>query len=212
MAKLRVKNIKKVISTFRKEVIKVARSKETRMEVGEIIVEDIQDNPAATAGPVTRDFREFFEQFNTTDPKYNRSLINITFTGELMKDLRNNVKVDTTSGQIEYIIEQSNKKHKNLKGEPDRKTKVEYSDLKTGKLRSKTLRQRGAFNAKQVEFSDLKTGKIRKKTLTKTHKQIGQYVEAKGYKYLNFSQRVIDKLGKFLQNKLYEELKKKIGK
>jgi len=187
MAKLRVKNIKKVISNFRREVTKVARDKETRMEVGEIVVEDIQDNPVARAGKVTQQFRRYFEKYNSTDPKYKRSQINITFTGELMEDLKKNVKVDTTGGKLEYVIRQSDKQHKNYK---------------SGSKKPK----------KKIAVTNLKTRETKERVYRATHNQVRRYVEDKGYEYLKFSQRVIDKLGKFLQNKLYTELKKKLEK
>lgn len=170
MAKLKVTNLGKIKTSIRKAVIKAARDPEIRSGIGEIVVDDIQDNPVATAGQTTQMFREYLEQFNTTDEKYKRPKINITFTGDLMKDLKQNVKSDIQGMQVSYIIEQSNKIHKNLK---------------TGSKKKKGGKPRQKF----------------------THKEIGQFVEQKGYNYLEFTKRLLDKLSQFIQNKLKEKVK-----
>lgn len=193
MAKLRVTNLKAVQSNVRKEITKAARAKEIRQGLGEIIVDHIRDNPLGSASPVTQDFREFYEQFNKTHPKYRRPQINITFTGELLEDLKNNVKVDTTSGEVKYIIEQSNKKHKNYRSGAGKK-------------------EDDFFKTKKVEVTSLKTRKTRSVELQKTHKQIGRYVEKKGYDYLTFDLKLLDKVLNFVSNSITKVILEKFKK
>lgn len=184
MAKLKVTNAKRVKSDLKKAIIKAARDKDIRLGIGELIVEDIQDNPLASAGDVTQSFRQFFEQFNRTDPKYRRTKINMTFTGELMKDLKRNVKADIQGTSVSYIIEQSGRFHKNLKSG-------------------------GTFKPKTTTVKN-KKGKKSKRQVKKTHKEIGQFVEAKGYDYLSFKPRLLDKLSQFIQRKLGENVQKNL--
>lgn len=191
MAKLRIKRLKTVQSKVRKAITSAARKKEVRDGIGEIIVDHIKDNPLGNASPVTQDFRAFFEQFNKTDSKYRRSKINITFTGELLDDLRKNVKVDTTTGEVRYIIEQSDKQHKNYKS----------GDKKRG--------VKPLFKTKKVEVTSLKTKKTRKVELKKTHKQIGKYVEQKGYDYLTFDLKLLDKVITFISNSIDKIIREK---
>lgn len=121
MAKLKVKNLKSVQSSIRKEITKALRSKEIRQGVGEIVVEDIQENTIAVSSSATIAWRKYYEKANKLSPKYTRRNINFTFTGDLLKDLMNNVKAKFGGGKAEFILEQSNKKHKKYK-KPNGKT------------------------------------------------------------------------------------------
>ena len=113
MAKVKVGNLKKIKSQLRKEIIKGLRDKEVRREIGNFIAEGIKDNfNEPVTSKKTLAFRKYYERANTTDPKYNRLKINITFTGELLKDLMNNVKFKSTAGKASYEIGHSDKQHK----------------------------------------------------------------------------------------------------
>lgn len=120
MAKLTVKNLRQVQTKIRKDLTKTLRSKVVRDGVVDIVVDEIQKE-SSNASAVTKKIRKYLERGNTTDPKYKRSKINITFTGELLRDLRKNIKARFTKGKAEYVIEHSGKKHKkykNPKGKP----------------------------------------------------------------------------------------------
>lgn len=184
MAKFRLTNLSKVKSDIKKAVRKSARDPEIREGIGTLIVNDIQANPAGSAGEVTKAFREFFEQYNDTDKKYSRGKINITFTGDLMRDLKKNVKANLEGDTVTYVIEQSDKPHKNLKSG-------------------------GAFKPKTVK-GKTKKGKTVNRQVKHTHKEIGRFVEKKGYDYLDFPQRLLDKLSRFIQNRLRAKIKKNL--
>jgi len=127
MAKLRVKNLSKVRTDIRKRITKALRDKSIREGVGEIIVDDIQNNPVNTASQATQAWRKYYEPANKPlDPKYDIKDINFTFTGRLMKDLRENVKAQFNKGSVEYVLEHSNKKHPKYK-KPKRKTRRKTS-------------------------------------------------------------------------------------
>ena len=164
MTKLRITNLKQVQTSIRKEVIKAIRDKNTLKEVGEVVVEEIRNNPMGKAGETTRAFRQFFEQFNKTHQKYKRSDINITFTGELLNDLKKNILGRFGQSKAEYVIEHSNKNHENYKSG-------------------------GAFKDKKVEVTSLKTRKTRKVTQKKSYKYISKQIIKKGYDYFNLSKR-----------------------
>jgi hypothetical protein len=59
-------------------------------------------------------WRKIYDKLNITDPAYSRGKINITFTGELLKDLIRDVRAITTKRQFE--VAHSDKKHKPYKG------------------------------------------------------------------------------------------------
>ena len=132
MAKLRIKNLRQVQTAIRKEITKGLRDPEIRKGVGEIVVEEIQANPVPVTSKVTKAWRKYLEQGNKTDSKYRRSQINITFTGELLEDLKNNVKARFGGGKAEYVIEQSNKKHRKYKspsGKPLKGARQSYKNI-----------------------------------------------------------------------------------
>lgn len=121
MAKLKVKNLSKVQISIRKEITKALRDKDIRDGVGAIVVDQIQKEPIPVSSKVTLAWRKYLEKGNQVAKQYKRNFINITFTGELLADLKNNVKASFTAGKAEYVIEQSDKKHKKYK-KPNGKT------------------------------------------------------------------------------------------
>ena len=132
MAKLKIKNLKQVQTSIRKEITKGLRDKEIREGVGEIVVDQIQSEPTPVSSKATIAWRKYLEQSNSTSSRYRRSQINITFTGELLEDLKNNVKARFGSGKAEYVIEQSNKKHRKYKtpsGRPVKGQRQSYKDI-----------------------------------------------------------------------------------
>ena len=132
MAKLKIKNLRQVKTSIRKEITKGLRDKKIREGVGEIIVDQIQGEPVPVTSKVTTAWRKYLEKGNTPSSRYSRSQINITFTGDLLKDLKNNVKARFGAGKAEYVIEQSNKKHKKYKtpdGKPIKGDRQSYKDI-----------------------------------------------------------------------------------
>jgi hypothetical protein len=115
MAKLKIKNLKQVQNKIRRDITKVLRAKEVRIGVGEIVVEHIQTDPVPVKSKATLAWRNYLEEANQTAKEYIPGMINMTFTGALMKDLKKNVKASFTGGKAEYVIEQSDKKHKKYK-------------------------------------------------------------------------------------------------
>ncbi|MCB1713242.1 MAG: hypothetical protein KDH96_12460, partial [Candidatus Riesia sp.] len=173
MAKVTIKGVaelrQKLGSKFKIAVNKTLRDKELRLKIGKIVVHEIRNNPSVTflASPVTKEFREYFEQFNKTHPDYRRPKINFTFTGELLDDLINNVKADTNS--LAFIIEHSSGKHKNYKSG-------------------------GLFKQKKALVSSLKTKKTRSITIKQSHKDIQGYLKKidPKYDYLVLNQSMSD--------------------
>jgi len=115
MAIARVKNtqaVRRLVgSRFKVAITKMLRSKELRLKVGRIVEEDIRKNfRKSVTSKATLAFRKYYEKYNPTHPDYNRRIINITFTGDLLEDLAKNVKADTN--KLELIVEHSDKKHK----------------------------------------------------------------------------------------------------
>jgi hypothetical protein len=128
MAKITLKGLQglrqKLGSRFKIAINKTLRDKQLRQKIGEIVESDIRETFKAIPAPATKQIREYYEKYNPTHPAYSRNKINITFTGELLRDLITNVKADTT--RIAFIVEHSNKKHKLYKLSPksDLKRKV----------------------------------------------------------------------------------------
>lgn len=130
MAKLTVTNLKQIKSSIRKQIIKAARDPDIRVGLGEIAVQDIKDSSLGSPAPTTIQHRKYLEKHNKMDPKYQRSNINVTLTGELLGDLQKNVKANTTGSQINYVISQSDKLHKKYKGKKKRiGEKIKYSKI-----------------------------------------------------------------------------------
>lgn len=122
MAKLRVKNLKQVQSNIRKSIIRAARSPDIRQGVADTVVDQIQKETSA-ASAATKVWRKYFSKKNKTDPAHIPDKINITFTGEQLKDLKKKPLVDTTGGKIQYIIQHTQGKHKKYKKPNGRTTK-----------------------------------------------------------------------------------------
>jgi hypothetical protein len=123
MAKVKVLNLEKIRSDIRKKIALGLRDEEIRKGIGEIIVQDIKETKDfGTPAESTIKWRERYEKSNTTDEFYNRNKLNATFTGELLEDLKNNVRLNSTKGAIAFEITQSSKFHKPYKS-PSKKTK-----------------------------------------------------------------------------------------
>jgi len=116
--KFRIKNLSQFRKILNSKMLIVVnqtlRDKKLQTSLGNIVKKEIQDTTFAAANPVTQIIRKHLEKYNKTAANYDRSIINITFTGELLKDLVNSVITDTTKG--EFIFKHSNKKHKRYKG------------------------------------------------------------------------------------------------
>lgn len=160
---------------------KTIRNKSLRDKIGKIVADDIRKNFNEPAGDATQAFREFLEQFNKTHPDYKRSKINITFTGELLDDLASNVKADTIN--LGFIIEHSKKPH---------------SIYKSG----------GTFSPRKVQVTSLKTQKTRNVTQKRTHKEISEFIQKKGYDYLKVTDDAKRKIIKLVRDEIFDNIKK----
>ncbi len=123
MAKLKVLNLKKVTSGIRRDITKALRDKEFRDGIGDIVVNEVKETTLGSAKDGTLAWRKYLEKGNATDPKYNRNKIKALFTGELLNDLRNNVRLDLSSGGASFTIEHTDKKHKKYKKPNGKPTK-----------------------------------------------------------------------------------------
>lgn len=153
MAKVKILNIDKVSTSLKKEIKLAARSEDLRQSIGETVVKDIKKKNFGTPQESTIKWRKKNEKFNQTDPSYGRSRINITFTGELLEDLKNNVRTDTTGGEIKFEIGHSSKLHKkyNKQGGKAGGKRSTYQEISSGiidkwghnylKFSDKTLRK-----------------------------------------------------------------------
>lgn len=133
MAKLRVKNIDQLRRSLnnKKQIVvnKTLRDEKLRKSIGNLVKKDIQDRTWRRAARATQKIRAYMERFNKTSPKYNRNKINITFTGELLKDLASNVISNTN--KAEFIIQHSNNRHKPYKsGDGLQKKTPTYKQLR----------------------------------------------------------------------------------
>jgi hypothetical protein len=117
MPRVKVKGFKdfqRLVGRKAKVSIKKAiRDKQLRRDIGDIVVDGIRKKKFRAPTEVTKIWRDYLVQFNSTHPDYDREKINITFTGGLLEDLASNVKSDTIN--LAIVIEQSDKKHKKLK-------------------------------------------------------------------------------------------------
>lgn len=185
MATLKIKNLKQVETALRKRITKSLRSPEIRKGVAEIVVSDIKDSNLGTPAKFTKEMREYLEQFNKTDKKYNRNKISANFTGELLQDLINNIKAKFGDGKSEFIIEHSNKSHKPYK---QGKGKAKFSKNKTVK--------------------DLRGGKQINRAVRVPYKFIStQLIKRLGYDYLKFNDKTQSKVIKFVREKIFKNLK-----
>jgi len=136
MAKVKVTNLSQLGTELRKKVTKSLRDESFRKGIGEIIVDQIQDEPVPVTSKATKAWREYLEKGNKPlSPKYDPENINITFTGEQLNDLKSNVKTRVGSTRAEFVIEHSTKLHSKYRkpnGKPvigSRKTYKQISEF-----------------------------------------------------------------------------------
>ncbi len=189
--RVKVIGLKKVLSIIRKQIILELRSKEMRVGIAEIVIDSIRSNKIRVTSDITLAFREYFEQFNRTHPDYRRENINFTFTGKLLKDLENNVRLESKKSQYTFIFKQSDKIHPGYK------------------FRSSSG---SAFGAIKNNKSGANIGKQKKGKSGTTQgiafSKITEYLNAKGYDYLNIDAETLTRSEKFIQNRLSIRLKK----
>lgn len=169
MAKIKVTGLNKIKSNIRKFVTKELRDKTLRNTIGRVVVEDIRKTTFRAAAPSTQKYRAYLEKYNKTHKTYNRTKINVTFTGELLNDLLKNVKFQSKRGVVSYIISQSTKLHKKYKGKKKGigKKRSSYADISDGLI-----------NKRKIPYLTLQD-----KTLSKVLKLIRKTIESK---YKNF--------------------------
>lgn len=175
---------RKLNSKAKVVINKTIRDKKLRMKIGEIVAQDIRDNFDEPASDITEAFRQFFEQYNKTHPDYRRDKINITFTGDLLKDLATNVKADTIN--LGFIVQHSKKPHKNYKSG-------------------------GTFSAKTVQVTSLKSKKTRNVTQKRTHREISKDIIDRGYDYLHVTDSAKDKIIKLMRNEIIDKIKREFA-
>lgn len=132
MAKVKITNLSQLGNNLRKQVTKTLRDESFRRGVGEIIVDQIQKEPIPVSSKATKEWRKYLEKGNRTSNRYNRNMINFTFTGEQLEDLRKNVKLSLNSGKAMFIIEQSDKLHSKYKkpdGKPVKGARRSYKEI-----------------------------------------------------------------------------------
>ena len=156
MAKVKVNNLKNVTSNIRLKITKELRAPEFRKGIGDIVVEEIKDTNIRSATDATKAWRKYLEKGNQTDPKYNINQIKALFTGELLEDLRNNVRLSSTKGAIEFIVEQSNKLHKKYKKPNGKPTKGKRQTFKEIQGHLEKLKINYITNAKNKESTQKK--------------------------------------------------------
>jgi hypothetical protein len=132
MARLKVKNMKNIQTKVRKKIRSVLKLKAIRNGVGDIVVDAIQDGSFGSPSDKYRAWRSRNDSLNKTHGKYDKDNINITFTGELLKDLRNNVKADFDGSKSSYIIEHSDGSHKPYKTKGGKTKSVTYKKISKG--------------------------------------------------------------------------------
>lgn len=133
MAKIKIKGVKeasqKLSRNLRIELNKVLRDPVLRQKVGEIVVADIKENvDFGSPAPSTLKWRETYDQINPTDPAYSRNKLNAVFTGELLEDLKNNVRAFPT--ELTFEIGHSDKRHKKYQGVTKKiGSRAKYSEI-----------------------------------------------------------------------------------
>lgn len=134
MARIKVTGIDQVSSRIKKEINKAVRDEETRLEIGEIITNDIKNTSFGEPSKKTKEWRDRYDKYNRTDPLYNKNEIKITYTGELLQDLKENVRVDTTQGEVKFTIQHTERLHKkyNKKNGKIGKSRSKYTDISDG--------------------------------------------------------------------------------
>jgi len=132
MAKLKITNLKQVQTSLRLKIRKELRSKDVAKGVAEIVVGEIQDGDFGRPSESYREWREMNDGLNNTDKKYDRDKINITFTGELLKDLIKNVKASFSGSKSEYVLEHTDGTHKSYKTKSGKTKRSSYKDISKG--------------------------------------------------------------------------------
>jgi hypothetical protein len=133
MAKIKIKGVKEVSErlnrNIRIELNKILRDPVLRQKVGQIVVDDIKANvDFGSPAPGTLKWRETYDQINATDPAYNRNKLNAVFTGELLEDLKNNVRAFPT--ELTFEIAHSDKRHKKYQGVTKKiGSRAKYSEI-----------------------------------------------------------------------------------
>lgn len=120
MAKVNVNGLndlaKRLNSKIVIEINKIFSNKNIIKIIAEIIVTDIKNNYERIQGPSKSTIfqRIYLEKYNNTDKAYRRSKIKAVFTGELLEDLKNNIKGSPT--EKKFILEHSDKLHSKYLG------------------------------------------------------------------------------------------------
>lgn len=156
MAKVKIKNLKKVTSDVRLKITKELRAPEFRKGIGDIVVEEIKDTNLRSPTEATKAWRKYLEKGNQTDSKYNKNQIKALFTGELLEDLRNNVRLSTSKRVVEFIVEQTNKLHKKYKKPNGKPTKGKRQTFKQIQNYLEDLNINYITNAKNKETTQKK--------------------------------------------------------
>lgn len=158
MATVKVTNLKNVTSAIKKQIVKASRDKSIRLGIGELIVSDIQATTFRTLGSSEAYYKFRLRIKNKKDPKFTPTKINLTITGRLLKDIKSNVRVNTTGGEIRYIIEHSDKNHpqyslKNTRKNTKKADSVPYKTIQQGL---------SAAGYDYLKFSDRQLAKLSK--------------------------------------------------
>ena len=119
MAQIKIKGVQELAKQLNRnikiQINKLFRDKDLRNKIGMMVVADIKKNfKGRNAADSTIEWRKIYEQYNTTDPAYDRKKAKAIFTGELLNDLAKNVKGITTIKAFE--ISHSSKLHKKYQG------------------------------------------------------------------------------------------------
>jgi len=189
MTTLKIKNLNSVLKAVQRElrinVNKLFSDSKIKADVGEIVVKNIKKRDFGDPAEFTLAMREYYEQFNKTDPSYKRNKINIAFTGELLEDLKNNVKGSPT--EKSFIVQQSEKTHSQYKDNP--KTKKRAFKKKTHKVTSRT-------------------GKVSNRQTRVPYRFIStQLTKRLGYDYLDIPNSTRDEITSLIKVKLFKLLK-----
>lgn len=132
--RIRLKNLSDINDIIAKRVTSTIKNKETSKQVAKIVSEGVKDKKIKVKSKVTTEWRKYLEKGNVTDKRYNRGLINFTFTGELLSDLVKNVKLRINKKGAQYTIQNSGSYHKKYKdpdGRPLKGRAVSYKQINT---------------------------------------------------------------------------------
>jgi hypothetical protein len=159
--KLKLKNLDEINKIIEKKVTKTIKSKNTSEGIAEIAVSQVKDRKISVKSRATLAIRRYLEKGNQTAEDYKRGIINFTFTGELLKDLKDSVKLKTGKDRASYTLQNTKRLHKKYK-KPD-----------GGPIKGKSvsMRQISTFlNDKGYKY--LARDKFNKKTTTKMIKYL----------------------------------------